>query len=650
MGHGWAPARDRARVRPPDRAVAPTSPRRRRPTSSPRCASIFGSERGRKHQEAWDADLDGLEASPGPDHVAPGPARGRRSAGRRSPGIADRTGSITPGKKADIVIIDGSAVNVAPIIDPVGAVVCAADVSNVKTVLVDGEILKQDFKLAASLDAPAARTSRRRATTCSRSSAIRSPAGCPSKATGLTFDPRPGPAGLPSVRRARRSVAADGGQPPRVASPRTTAAPGRARRARTSRWPAHQSTGCSVTRSRRRPPEQRGHDLAQRPGAGELEVLVVVGDRQAGRCTRAPSRATPRRRRSSRSGERPAGRRRPRRTATRPGGRRRSRAGPQAPGAAAGRPPRRRGPGATGSRRAPCTGGRPSRRARGACRGRRPRPIVAGAPVAAARRRASSSIRGLKSTPTTSSAPGFQSDRVSRPPAHWRWIARRQRPCRSPIRSSSTGRGSSRRPGSGRPPRRTSPRTARRPRPRPPASRRASRARPRPPPAWRAGVRRCGLVVHGRRVYAVHGRPGHTEAVIHRTTAHRIVRGRAQNRPRLIGGPGLVARTAELSRRGCRSRGCPRGGWSPRSRLRAMRLRSPAAGGKPASAVASRALGPFASSSPGPPGDLRAGRRIDPRLSPRWQLPARAGRPVGAPSAARAAGVLAFRRRPCPGP
>ena len=52
------------------------------------------------------------------------------------------------------MIIDGSAVNVAPIIDPVGAVVCAADVSNVKTVLVDGEILKQDFKLAASLDAP----------------------------------------------------------------------------------------------------------------------------------------------------------------------------------------------------------------------------------------------------------------------------------------------------------------------------------------------------------------------------------------------------------------------------------------------------------------------------------------------------------------
>jgi cytosine/adenosine deaminase-related metal-dependent hydrolase len=74
--------------------------------------------------------------------------------GARVAGVDDRTGSLTPGKKADIVIIDGSAVNVAPIIDPVGAVVCAADVSNVRTVIVDGEILKDDFRLKASLDGP----------------------------------------------------------------------------------------------------------------------------------------------------------------------------------------------------------------------------------------------------------------------------------------------------------------------------------------------------------------------------------------------------------------------------------------------------------------------------------------------------------------
>ena len=91
-------------------------------------------------------------------------------------GIADRTGSLTPGKKADIVILDGSAVNMAPIIDPVGAVVCTADISNVKTVLVDGEVLKEDFKLKAALDGPR-RAVEAPVTICSRSSASPSRAG-----------------------------------------------------------------------------------------------------------------------------------------------------------------------------------------------------------------------------------------------------------------------------------------------------------------------------------------------------------------------------------------------------------------------------------------------------------------------------------------
>jgi cytosine/adenosine deaminase-related metal-dependent hydrolase len=74
--------------------------------------------------------------------------------GAKVAGLADRTGSLTPGKKADVVIIDTKAVNIAPVIDPVGAVVCAADISNVRTVLVDGEVLKEDFRLVAALDAP----------------------------------------------------------------------------------------------------------------------------------------------------------------------------------------------------------------------------------------------------------------------------------------------------------------------------------------------------------------------------------------------------------------------------------------------------------------------------------------------------------------
>jgi cytosine/adenosine deaminase-related metal-dependent hydrolase len=115
--------------------------------------SIFGSERGRKHEEAWDADLDGLQASPGLI-TSRQVLRWATLGGAEVAGIARRTGSITPGKEADIVVVDTKAVNMTPVIDPVAAVVCAADISNVKTVLVGGEVLKEDFKLKADLDGP----------------------------------------------------------------------------------------------------------------------------------------------------------------------------------------------------------------------------------------------------------------------------------------------------------------------------------------------------------------------------------------------------------------------------------------------------------------------------------------------------------------
>jgi 5-methylthioadenosine/S-adenosylhomocysteine deaminase len=67
-------------------------------------------------------------------------------------GVEDRTGSLTPGKRADIVVIDATAINVAPVHDPVAAVVLCADVSNVEHVLVDGEWRKRDFRLTGDLD------------------------------------------------------------------------------------------------------------------------------------------------------------------------------------------------------------------------------------------------------------------------------------------------------------------------------------------------------------------------------------------------------------------------------------------------------------------------------------------------------------------
>jgi 5-methylthioadenosine/S-adenosylhomocysteine deaminase len=152
MGHGWAPATKALEFDVPislSSDVATTASA----DQFTQMHAIFGSERGRKHQDAWEAGVDGLQASPGlitSRQVLEWATLG----GAVVAGIADRTGSITPGKKADLVVIDGKAVNVAPIIDPVGAVVCAADISNVKTVLVDGEVLKRDFRLAASLDGP----------------------------------------------------------------------------------------------------------------------------------------------------------------------------------------------------------------------------------------------------------------------------------------------------------------------------------------------------------------------------------------------------------------------------------------------------------------------------------------------------------------
>jgi cytosine/adenosine deaminase-related metal-dependent hydrolase len=152
MGHGWAPAVKALEYGIPiglSSDVATTASA----DQFTQMHAIFGTERGRKHQEAWEADLDGLQASPGlitSRQVLEWATLG----GAKVAGIAHRTGSLTPGKQADVVILDTKAVNMAPIIDPVGAVVCAADISNVKTVLVAGEALKEDFRLTASLDGP----------------------------------------------------------------------------------------------------------------------------------------------------------------------------------------------------------------------------------------------------------------------------------------------------------------------------------------------------------------------------------------------------------------------------------------------------------------------------------------------------------------
>ena len=70
--------------------------------------------------------------------------------------LDSKTGSLTPGKEADIIILDATALNVAPLNQVPGAVVSLMDRTNVETVIVAGKIRKWKGKLLG-LDLPALR-------------------------------------------------------------------------------------------------------------------------------------------------------------------------------------------------------------------------------------------------------------------------------------------------------------------------------------------------------------------------------------------------------------------------------------------------------------------------------------------------------------
>ena len=58
-------------------------------------------------------------------------------------GMADRAGSITPGKRADLVLVRTRDSNMAPVGDPYEAIVSLAMPANVETVIVDGRVLRR---------------------------------------------------------------------------------------------------------------------------------------------------------------------------------------------------------------------------------------------------------------------------------------------------------------------------------------------------------------------------------------------------------------------------------------------------------------------------------------------------------------------------
>jgi cytosine/adenosine deaminase-related metal-dependent hydrolase len=67
--------------------------------------------------------------------------------GARIIGLEDVCGSLTPGKQADIVILDCSDPNLLPLSNAYGTAVMGADVSNVKTVIASGVIRKWGHSL-----------------------------------------------------------------------------------------------------------------------------------------------------------------------------------------------------------------------------------------------------------------------------------------------------------------------------------------------------------------------------------------------------------------------------------------------------------------------------------------------------------------------
>jgi 5-methylthioadenosine/S-adenosylhomocysteine deaminase len=71
------------------------------------------------------------------------------SDGARVAGLGDVTGSIEPGKRADILLLRADRPNIHPVNDPIGAVVWGMDTSNVDWVLVGGEPLVRDGELSA---------------------------------------------------------------------------------------------------------------------------------------------------------------------------------------------------------------------------------------------------------------------------------------------------------------------------------------------------------------------------------------------------------------------------------------------------------------------------------------------------------------------
>jgi 5-methylthioadenosine/S-adenosylhomocysteine deaminase len=142
MGHGWPPARAALAhgLAPALSAdVVTTVPG----DMFTQMRALFALERARMHAQAWEEDTAAApDAFTARDVLAMATVNGAAVAG-----LGDRTGTLTPGRQADLVVIDTTAINLAPLVDPVAAVVLGADVSNVETVVIGGVVRKRGGRL-----------------------------------------------------------------------------------------------------------------------------------------------------------------------------------------------------------------------------------------------------------------------------------------------------------------------------------------------------------------------------------------------------------------------------------------------------------------------------------------------------------------------
>ena len=67
--------------------------------------------------------------------------------GAKANGLDGKVGSLTPGKKADIIMLRTDRMNVTPLGDPATAVVTSMDTGNVDTVLIGGRVMKRSGRL-----------------------------------------------------------------------------------------------------------------------------------------------------------------------------------------------------------------------------------------------------------------------------------------------------------------------------------------------------------------------------------------------------------------------------------------------------------------------------------------------------------------------